>query len=162
MFGPCVLVLLSGSMFSSLSVSECMRRSACYRVLMVSMMMGQFWRWSHFISSLSHANYAYGELSQRFLQVATVCWLGLCFDLHSNRHYVWTFLFGANYSCMAFALLPLLHSEYEKLVWFGGFLGLLVSILACLIALIQNSKHMGYAEHIAFIVYNITFMAFFH
>ena len=169
-FGVVVILLLFNSIFSGVSVSECMRKSMLYRIVLSSLMIGQFMRWSHFISSLSHthgfssqclllANLTFGFLSQCFLLASCVCWIGLCADLYSNGHYIWTFLFGANFSCMAFSFFPLLHSEYDVMVWTYGFLSLLISILACLVAL--NTKHVGWLEHVAFIVYNITFVSFF-
>ena len=160
--GVFVLSMLICSSLFGVSVSECMRSNQFYRCAMLVLMFGQFWRWWGFIDLFQQRNFTSACFAKMFLFLACESWACLCADLHSHMHGVWTFMFGASFSLMAFSLYPLIQSDNSLTVmWWRGFWGLFVSILSCLALLVQNSKHTGTAEHIAFIVYNITFWGFF-
>jgi hypothetical protein len=160
--GVCVLLALVLSSLSGVSVSECMRRNRLYRALMLGLMFGQFWNWWGFVNAVSHEKFTSASgFAKVFLVLAAESWVCLCADLHSHMHAVWTLIFGTSFSLMAFSLHPMLDTAHDQRVWWEGFLALLVSISACLVLLVQNSKYTGVAEHIAFIAYNITFVRFF-
>ena len=76
-------------------------------------------------------------------------------------HYIWTFLFGVNFSLMAFSIYPLLTSQRLILVWWIGFVSLLVCILWSIGQFVRDRDKIGVPEHITFMVYNATFIAFF-
>jgi hypothetical protein len=154
--GQSVLVMLACSIQTNLSISECMRRSGCYRAVMLGLVLCQFWHWLEFFTALD----AY--LAKVFLAASCVFWVCLCADLDSRLHGVWTCLFGACFSLMAFAFYPFLRTTYDAAVWWLGFASLFASILSCLILFAHNSSALGFAEHVAFMAYNVTFIFYFH
>ena len=187
--GLLLLVLLLYSLPSGLTVTENMRLSVFYRLSIWLIMNLHFYYWfclflmlytKHEFAALdpsapassragalpsARSAGAFGGLRSGlaivFCFFALISWNALVIEMNSLWHYVWLFLFGLQFSIMAFAFYFLLDKELHFFVWWLGFFSLLLTIMYALIQfIVQNEAAMAWAEHMSFIAYAMTFIAF--
>jgi hypothetical protein len=163
MLGPglLLLVLLLYSLPSGLTVTENMRLSAFYRLSIWLILNLHFYQWFSLFLGL----YTQDEFACLFAIVfcflALVSWNGLCSDLNSLWHFLYLILFGTHFSLMAFSFYFLLENQMHLFVWWVGFFSLFLTIVYSLWQfIVQNEAAMAWGEHMSFIAYAMTFIAF--
>ena len=87
-------------------------------------------------------------------------WLGLCYDLTTWLHFMHTLAFVLTFSAMAISFYFLLKEPLHIAVWLCGFLAILFTIFYTLFTYITNEANMGPIEHLSFLSYCCTYLAF--
>ena len=159
--GVLLLVLLLYSLPSGLTVTQNMRLSVFYRLSIWLIMNLHFYYWFCLFLMLYTKHEFACLFAIIFCFLAVVSWNGLCIDLSSGWHFLYLILFGTHFSLMAFSFYFLLEAQVLFFVWWLGFFSLLLTIMYALIQfVVQNEAAMAWGEHMSFIAYAMTFIAF--
>jgi hypothetical protein len=123
-------------------------------------MLYHFNTWALIFLKLYENNHSASVFAIFFLALATVSWLGLCYDLTTWLHFMHTLAFVLTFSAMAICFYFLLKEPLHIAVWLCGFLAILFTIVFTLFTYITNEANMGPIEHLSFLSYCCTYLAF--
>jgi hypothetical protein len=155
-----LLGLFAYSFPSGLSITMNMRNSMLYHMAVCLTMLCHFQKWGCIFLDLFHNDPMAAIYALFFLGIAALAWLGLCFDLVSNVHFLHTTVFILAFSFMAFSFRLLLKDPVHITIWWCGLCSLLVTIVYTIFRFIKNQAEFGPAEHLAFSMYGFTFLAY--